>query len=189
VHRSLRQKNLRFDKVVNGLIELCSRKNLKETITVNENSLIIRAAQPRLWEILVYPTPIIAFWVWYFIDKSKDDVGFLLILILSIYWIWIYLEIAKGINEIVLNLDKEEVEVKNLDRIGRFFYKPISFKIDPKNKVLREEKRFSRLNKTNRIYVETNTIKLTLIDIGDFFASDKFKFALTFLLTTRHTTQ
>lgn len=189
MHRSLRQKNLRHGKVVNGLIELCTRKNLKETITVNENRLIIRAARPKLWETLLYPTPIIAFWIWYFIDKSKDDIGFLLILILSFYWIWLYLEISKGINEIVLNLDNDEVEDKNLDRIGGFFYKPIGFKIDPKNKVLKEEKRFSHLIKTNRIYVETETIKLTLIDIDDFIASDRFKFALTFLLTSKHITQ
>lgn len=151
--------------------------------------MIIRAARPKLWETLFYPIPIIAFWVWYFVDKSKDDFGFLLLLILSIYWIWIYLEIAKGINEIAVNFDIDEVEVLNLDRIGRYFYKPVKFKIDLENKVFKEEKRFSRLNRTNRIYVETNTKKLTLIDIDDFIASDRFKFALTFLLTSKQITQ
>jgi hypothetical protein len=189
VHRSLRQKKLRFDKVVNGLVDLCSRKNLKETITVNDNRLIIRASRPKLWETLLYPTPIIALWAWYFIDKSKDDFGFLALLGLTFYWIWLYLEIAKGLNQIAVYHDVDEVEIVNLDRIGRYFYKPVLFKIDPENRVFEKEKRFSRLNKTNRISVQTNSGKLTLIDIDDFFASNRFKFALTYLLTTKHTTQ
>lgn len=173
MHRSLRQNNSRFDKVVNGLIELCSRKNLKETITVNDNSLIIRSARPKLWETLFYPTPIIALWAWYFIDKSKDDFGFIALLGLSVYWIWVYFEI----------------EIINLDRIGSYFYKPVLFKIDPENRVFEKEKRFSRLSKTNRISVQTKSEKLTLIDIDDFFASNRFKFALTYLVTTKRPAQ
>jgi len=189
VHRSLRQNNSRFDKVVNGLIELCSRKNLKETITVNDNSLIIRSARPKLWETLFYPTPIIALWAWYFIDKSKDDFGFIALLGLSVYWIWVYFEIAKGINQIAVYHDVDEIEIINLDRIGSYFYKPVLFKIDPENRVFEKEKRFSRLSKTNRISVQTKSEKLTLIDIDDFFASNRFKFALTYLVTTKRPAQ
>lgn len=180
---------MRFDKVENGLIELCCRKNLKETITVNDNRLIIRAARPKLWETLIYPTPIIALWAWYFIDKSKDDFGFLALFGLTVYWIWLYLEIAKGLNQIAVYYDVDEVEIINLDRIGKYFYKPVIFKIDPGNRVFEMEKRFSHLNRTHRIYVENKSGKLTLIDIDDFIASNRFKFALTFLLTTKHTTQ
>lgn len=180
---------MRLNKVIIGLNEFCASKKLKDKLTFDKRRVILRAAQPRLWENLIYPIPLTVFWIWYFVDKSKDASGLLLLLGLTIYFIWTYFEIAKGLNEISINLDTDEVEVTNLDRLCRHLYKPVRFQIDAQNRVLKEKNRFSRLSSNFRIYVETKIGKLTLIDIEDDYASDKFKFALNFLMTTKHATQ
>lgn len=180
---------MRLDKVISGLNELCVSKKLKDKLIVDKGRLILRAAQPRLWETLIYPIPLTALWIWYFVDEPKEAIGLLFLLGLTIYFTWTYFEIAKGLNEISINFETDEVEIRNLDRIYRHLYKPVQFKIDPQNRVLKEKKRFSRLSSNFRIYVEIKTGKLTLIDIEDDYASDKFKFALKFLMTTKHATQ
>ena len=83
---------------------------------------------------------------------------------LTIYFVWTYFEIAKGLNEISINLATDEVEIINIDKICRHLYKPVLFKIDAKNRVLKKKKRFSRLSNNFRIFVETKMGILTLID-------------------------
>jgi hypothetical protein len=180
---------MRLDKVVNGLNEFCVSKKLKGRLIVDKKRVTLRAAQPRLWETLIYPVPLTALWIWYFVDESKEVIGLLFLLGLSIYFIWTYFEIAKGLNEISINHETDEVEIINLDRIFRHLYKPVRFKIDVDNRVLKKRKRFNRLDNNFRIYAETKIGTLTLIDVEDDYTSDKFKFALNVLVTTKHGTQ
>ena len=107
----------------------------------------------------------------------------------TIYFIWTYFDIAKGINEISINLKTNEVDILNLDRIYSQFCKPVRIYVDAGNRVLKKRKRFSRYSKNFRIYIEAKGRILTLIDIEDDYTSEKFKFALNFLMTTNHAAQ
>jgi len=169
-------------KIIKGLQEFQSLREINIKMELKEKIFTVSSRKTQNWEIIGYILFPLIFWIWWIFENETSNYTLFLLVGFTVFWIYQYYLISEGENTLVIDLDTEIVEVRNINPISSRFINPIRFHFSKTNQIEKTEKSFSRYSKTYSLSIINNKHRVVLLNIDGDYESDKILFGLNLLI-------
>ena len=169
-------------KIINGLQEfrVTNAENLE--MEMIDGTFILSSYQTKIWELCLFLLFPIAFWIWWIISEEDSIYTLMLLLGLTLFWIFQFYKIAKAENILEFNLITELITISNINIILSHFRKPKYFSFNEENKVIKKKKSIGKHSNNFRLYFQKDDKFTELLDVKGNYESDKILFGLNQLV-------
>ena len=172
----------RTDKIIHGLIEFSQEKGMTDLFHLNESTFIISNRKTRHWELILFFSIILGFWIWFILSNEKSLFPFFALLGLTIFLTNFLYQVLKTENQIKIDLLKGKILIENQNTIGKIIFKPKELICSDENQVIKSRKKLLKHDKNYRLNLKINESLHPLIDIEGDYITDKIVFGLNYLV-------